>query len=288
MTSWIVVVGEGFEENWDRAVDFQLWDLKKRRGIKRGDDVFFWQAPNKGFRGWARAVSDSTDGTPDPRPWIAKDKTEYVQRFYFQLMSDLSLSGKWGAFFANTTITAGPNTAPVAVTNPGDEAYLRELFLQRVDQSTILPGLAVEIDKGVPFLSEEDHRRLRNQIVAVREGQPRFRASLIDAYGGRCAVSGTAVVRVLEAAHISPYRGAHSNTVTNGLLLRSDIHTLFDAKHLAITPQLRIEVDPALEETPYWGFRGRDIRLPSKNSQFPDSNALQQHYASCHWTSPAT
>ncbi|WP_197023615.1 HNH endonuclease [Rhodococcus sp. UNC363MFTsu5.1] len=284
MTSWILVVGEGFEENWERAVDYQLWDLKKRRAIKRGDDVFFWQSPNRGFRGWTRAVTDSTDGTPDPRPWIPKDKTQYVQRFYFDVVSNTPVAGKWGDFFKNTTVKAGPNTAPVEVTNTNDEAYLRGLFLPTIDVKQVPVDVEVDLKKYAAYLSEDDRRLLANRLVSVREGQPAFRASLIAAYGGCCAITGTSVLPVLQAAHIAPYRGAHSNEVTNGILLRSDLHTLFDTKHLAITAQLRIEVDPELQESSYWEFNGHPLRQPAKRSEMPNAEALQLHYSSCHWT----
>ena len=286
LTSWILVVGNNLDENWERAVEFQLWDLKKRRAIKRGDDVFFWQAPNRGFRGWTRAVSDSEHGTLEPRPWIPEDTTQYVQRFYFEVRSDTFVPGKWGSFFKNTTIKVGPRLAPIEVTNPDDEAYLRSLFLRTLDVSQAPPGIDVDIDidRVAAFLSKDDRRRLGSRLAAVREGQPAFRASLIAAYEGRCAITATSVIRVLEAAHISPYRGAHSNDVSNGILLRSNLHTLFDSHQLAITPQFEIELDPALQGTSYWDFAGQKLRLPSKHTESPNAEALRRHRAACPWT----
>ncbi len=70
------------------------------------------------------------------------------------------------------------------------------------------------------------------QIVA-RRGQSAFRAALLDAYQNRCAITGCDAVPALEGAHLRPYRGPDSNVVTNGLLLRADIHTLFDLQLLA-------------------------------------------------------
>jgi hypothetical protein len=85
---------------------------------------------------------------------------------------------------------------------------------------------------------EDDYdARLRvvRQIVA-RQGQFAFRSALLEAYQGRCAVTGCDATAALEAAHLRPYRGPDSNTVTNGLLLRADIHTLLDLRLLAPDP----------------------------------------------------
>ncbi|WP_420881639.1 HNH endonuclease [Rhodococcus sp. (in: high G+C Gram-positive bacteria)] len=284
MTSWILVIGDGFDGNWERAVDYQLWDLKKRASIKRGDDVFFWQASNVGFKGWARAASDAADGSLQPRPWIAKDTAQYVQRFYFEVVSEMPVAGSWGMFFKNTSVKAGPNTAPLAISNPDDEAYLRGLFLTKIDVTQVPFEVEVALEQDAGFLSDDDRRRMRNQVLSVREGQPAFRASLIDAYQGRCAVSGTPILRVLQAAHIAPYRGPHSNDVTNGLLLRSDIHTLFDARHLAVTADFRIKVDPGLRESHYWQFDGSPLRTPANIDCLPNDEALRQHFESCVWT----
>jgi putative restriction endonuclease len=75
---------------------------------------------------------------------------------------------------------------------------------------------------------DEDMRDWALRCIAARRGQAAFRAALIDAYGGRCSITGCDAVEALEAAHISPYKGDHTNDVTNGLLLRADLHTLFD------------------------------------------------------------
>lgn len=77
-------------------------------------------------------------------------------------------------------------------------------------------------------LNTKDGRKKIEQMVALRQGQPSFRKALMDAYERRCAITDCTIDDILEAAHISPYRGEHTNHVTNGLLLRADIHTLFD------------------------------------------------------------
>ena len=77
------------------------------------------------------------------------------------------------------------------------------------------------------------------RAICIRRGQPAFRAALLAAYGGRCAITGCDVEDVLEAAHISPYSGPSSSHASNGLLLRADIHTLFDCGLVAFDPKTR-------------------------------------------------
>ena len=62
--------------------------------------------------------------------------------------------------------------------------------------------------------------------IIRRRGQPKFRKALLRIYGGRCAITGCSVEAALEAAHVTPYRGERTNVPANGILLRSDIHTL--------------------------------------------------------------
>ena len=98
---------------------------------------------------------------------------------------------------------------------------------------------------------------------------------MIVAYGGRCAVTGCDAVAALEAAHIVPYTGPQSNHVTNGLLLRADIHTLFDIDLIGIHPEkLAILVAPAIQATVYAGLRGRKLSLPAKPANSPNHEAL--------------
>jgi putative restriction endonuclease len=81
-----------------------------------------------------------------------------------------------------------------------------------------------------------DARKLISRTIAQRRGQRTFRDSLIAAYGSKCVISGCGVLDVLEAAHIYPYRGPATNKVSNGLLLRADLHTLFDCNLIAVDP----------------------------------------------------
>ncbi len=115
------------------------------------------------------------------------------------------------------------------------------------------------------------------QEVVARQGQPEFRRRLIEAYVGQCAVTGCLVVDVLQAAHIAPYDGLPTNTVTNGLLLRADVHDLFDRGLLWVTDAMRIGVDRRLDGSDYAAFRGKKLKLPVLKYEHPDPVKLRQH-----------
>jgi len=124
-----------------------------------------------------------------------------------------------------------------------------------------------------------DGRQRAMASIVRRRGQPEFRRKLIKLYSGRCAISGCEVVEVLEAAHIVPYRGPATNDPSNGLLLRADLHTLFDLGMLAIDPSaMTVLISPRLGQTSYEDLAGKPIRLPQGTSgQQPSVEALEQH-----------
>jgi putative restriction endonuclease len=100
--------------------------------------------------------------------------------------------------------------------------------------------------------------------VIQRRGQQTFRNHLIQAYDGRCAISGCGVLDVLEAAHIVPYLGPATNKVSNGLLLRADLHTLFDCGLIGIDPAtLTVVVAKRLLGGEYGALQGVPIAMPS-------------------------
>lgn len=113
----------------------------------------------------------------------------------------------------------------------------------------------------------------------VREGQARFRGRLLDAYGGACALSGCRVPQVLQAAHIVDYSGAHSNLVQNGLLLRSDLHLLYDSCLISVEPEtLRVVASENLLETEYARLDGMRITPPKDRTLRPRDDLLDVHH----------
>jgi hypothetical protein len=143
-----------------------------------------------------------------------------------------------------------------------------------------LAALAGQLDEDGDFEppSVPDARDRILTAIAKRMGQPAFRKGLLAAYKGRCAISGCCVESVLEAAHIVPYRGPKWNHRRNGLLLRADLHTLFDLKLLAVdVDAMRVLVSPSLAGTCYEQYREVPITIPDDPDRRPSPKALKQH-----------
>jgi hypothetical protein len=127
--------------------------------------------------------------------------------------------------------------------------------------------------------SVSDGRRRVLAAVLRRLGQQAFRRKLLTAYGTQCAVTRCAEKWVLEAAHITPYRGLKTNAVSNGLLLRADIHTLFDLALISIEPsQFNIRVSGRLAGSHYAEFDGTKLLIPTRAGNRPSPAALAEHY----------
>ena len=134
-----------------------------------------------------------------------------------------------------------------------------------------------------PMVAEVAAQRYgQPQLVAPRLGQGTFRVLVTDVYQRRCAVTGERTLPVLEAAHIQPYAAGGRHSVRNGLLLRSDLHTLFDRGYLTVTPEAHLEVSRRIREEfengrEYYALHGRELRLPPRSESQPAPDLLRWH-----------
>ncbi len=186
------------------------------------------------------------------------------------------------AYITRDTSTARSNhrhafsvAAMRAIARMADDAELAKA----VDNFDARQDELAEAEATVKPFDPSDERDGRERVLAAlvrRRGQKGFREELLRAYRGRCAISGCSVEDVLEAAHIMPYRGEHTNHVCNGMLLRSDLHVLFDLDLFEIDPDSYvIIIGPKLARTPYAEFDGKKLRLPEEEAQWPDREALR-------------
>jgi len=118
--------------------------------------------------------------------------------------------------------------------------------------------------------------------VLPRLGQGIFRIGVMDAYNRACAVTTEHALPVLEAAHIRPYSEEGEHHVSNGLLLRSDIHRLFDKGYVTVTPDYRFLVSQRLKKDfdngrTYFPFSGQPITVPRAPIDRPDPKLLEWH-----------
>lgn len=159
-------------------------------------------------------------------------------------------------------------------------AFIRmlERHLQKLDELTS----AADISGHPPVpdaLDDTDARKRIIKEVVARQGQAQFRDALIRAYDGRCAVTGCDSPYALEAAHIRPYLGEHTNVVTNGLLLRADIHGLFDLGLLAVNPATcTVVISDWLSGEHYKSLHGRLLNLPANPVLHPSPALLTERW----------
>lgn len=130
-----------------------------------------------------------------------------------------------------------------AVVAHGGEHALR----RAVDRS---PDLVSPAPAGWQIEFPQGHTK---SMVRVRRGQRQFRDHLLKWQGGRCAFTGEAPVRVLDAGHLYSYAKLGEHHQHGGLLLRRDIHRLFDDGSLAVDPTtLKVDVSDSLGDFPQY------------------------------------
>jgi putative restriction endonuclease len=152
---------------------------------------------------------------------------------------------------------------------------------------TAEPGLTLwtqlQAAIGNPMEVREEGARYGPPILSFpRLGQGSFRIIVTDAYDRRCAVTNERTLPALDAAHIKPYSGSGKHSVENGLLLRRDLHALFDRGYMTVTPGLALEVSRRIREEfengrDYYRLHGNLIRSPANPLHRPSVEYLEWH-----------
>lgn len=136
--------------------------------------------------------------------------------------------------------------------------------------------------------TEEPQPRYGEPVaVFPRLGQGSFRLIVTDSYERRCAFTNSPVLHVLDAAHIRPYSLGGTHDPSNGILLRQDLHTLFDRGYMTVTPSHRIEVSSRIREEfhngkEYYKLQGEIMRLPKYGDRYPSPDLLGWHNESVY------
>ncbi len=120
------------------------------------------------------------------------------------------------------------------------------------------------------------------QLIQQRLGQGIFRVAVMEAYSRSCAITREHSLPVLEASHIKPYSQEGPSEVSNGLLLRADLHRLFDQGYLTVTPEMKVEVSPRLKldydnGRTYYPLHGTTIVVPQSDAEKPNKILLGWH-----------
>jgi putative restriction endonuclease len=162
--------------------------------------------------------------------------------------------------------------------DPAVAGYFADLM-----QLVLGTPLPVELDLGRPW-HQTGPIFGQPRLTPYRMAQQAFKAVVLSAYRGQCAITGTKIRPVLEAAHIRPVtpRYGGENRMDNGLLLRSDVHTMFDDGYLAVDPSHRLLVSPRLRADfgngeQFYAKAGQVIALPDRRVDRPNREFLEWH-----------
>jgi putative restriction endonuclease len=134
------------------------------------------------------------------------------------------------------------------------------------------------------LFANEAPLRYRTSILSkIRIGQGAFRVLITDAYQRKCSITGEKTLPVLESAHIQSYAQSGPHAISNGILLRSDIHKLFDTGYLTITTDLKVEVSNRIKEEflngkEYYQYHGKALAaVPIKEIERPNRQYVEWH-----------
>ncbi len=154
--------------------------------------------------------------------------------------------------------------------------------------SALWAQVQARLAEGTPLKSieaQEPEARYGAPIsFRPRLGQGAFRVEVTDAYSRRCAITGERTLPALEASHIRPYAKNGPHQISNGLLLRSDLHNLFDLGYLTVNLDYKVEVSRRIREEfengrDYYALQGRPLAvLPRDEAARPAKEFLEWHH----------
>jgi len=153
---------------------------------------------------------------------------------------------------------------------------------ERVWNECLLAAQELHPPRVLGHMTDETDRYGEPIEIRPRRGQRTFQIAVTEAYGRACTLTGEHSLPALEAAHILPYALGGPHSLSNGLLLRADLHRLFERGYLTITPDLSVKVSSRLREEyrnghTYYPLDGASARRPSLPSAQPDPNFLGWH-----------
>jgi putative restriction endonuclease len=185
-------------------------------------------------------------------------------------------------FFDKAEWVAPPSDWAKTGIQQGKTCSLEQGEGARVFKECVERALAADRYWNVDRVAEKATRYGTPMLVRPRLGQGLFSLAVRDAYGSACAVTREHSSPVLEAAHIVPFGRGGVHSVENGILLRSDLHRLFDRGYVTVTPDYEFRVGGRLREEfnngrSYYSFDGEKIAIPKVESWRPSRESLEWH-----------
>jgi putative restriction endonuclease len=139
-----------------------------------------------------------------------------------------------------------------------------------------------QLNVETPGFAEPSARYGEPTLIAPRLGQGAFRIAVTEAYGRKCAITDGKVLPALDAAHIRPYADGGTHTKSNGILLRKDIHSVFDAGYATIDTGYKFVVSKKVKEVfnngeEYRRLHNKMLHLPNLKADRPNLDFLRWH-----------
>lgn len=234
------------------------WVISTGFNIMTKDDLIwaYFGAPHSALMGLGRVIRD---------PYSRDDGYTAVDILWDELAT--------AALLATPIPSTAFTDTPRSLRRFGDaSAALLDAWLSDVGVPPSVLGGDEDED-----LSDEDARRRRLAAVVQRQGQVDFRRRLLAAYNHQCAITSCDVPEALEAAHIRPYNGVQTNKVTNGLLLRADLHTLFDLHLVGVDAGGQVVTSSQLVGSAYASLAGIPLRAATPSAAVASKRALAKH-----------
>lgn len=187
-------------------------------------------------------------------------------------------------FFSEKNWIRGPHDWPPANLrnkkynlSSGEGLRIWNECLERISPSDVPKQIS-----DIPVVSDVSVRYGTPLLVQPRLGQGIFRVSVIEAYSRACAITNEHSLPALEASHIKPFSKNGPHEVSNGILLRADLHRLFDQGYITITTDHILEVSSNLKQDfengrTYYPFHGKQVTVPHLNTDRPHVDYLMWH-----------
>lgn len=134
---------------------------------------------------------------------------------------------------------------------------------------------AIQFDSPDNFNLVNEPRDVYKKEINQRKGQSEFKGKILKAYKNKCCITGETCPELLEAAHIQSYLTESSNHIQNGILLRIDLHRLYDSGLLFIDTDYIVHISSLIRRMPYQQYNGQRITLPNNPNSYPSKNALE-------------
>ncbi|MEZ4759724.1 MAG: HNH endonuclease [Flavobacteriales bacterium] len=277
MATWIVLQRKDSRYNDELGVAYEYPSHIANGSQIAVDDIVIVVEPKKVNRRYAKIIGWGAIGYIHKRPYFDKKKNKWrtmhmgVYNYYNEVVGGLSYEDIGGDPRNNqqNAIVRIPEQRAQSILNILGAASAKPHNYEPAEEQLLLP-----FAEEAPIELPEEQWQARK----IRQGQTMFRKNMLVLYGAQCAVSGYTPNEVLDAAHIIPYAESEDHDLGNGLLLRSDLHNLFDDGLLRINPDsMVVELSRQLIKSPYQELHGQVLR-ERVDGTHPSLDALDQHY----------